>query len=482
MKAPFSVTIDETLFKYLHEHLFPGDNDEHGAVLIAGISETDRGTRFLVREVIPAVAGRDYVPGTRGYRALTARFVAELANRCDNERLCYMPVHCHPGHGPVQFSSDDLASHERGYPAILEITQDGPVVPLVFSKDAVAGIVWTPQGRFPIESMTIVSAQMRRMYPNAAKPSGAVGSFTDYDRQTRLFGDTGQAILSALKVGIIGLGGGGSLINEWIARLGVGHIVGIDFDRVDLTNLTRIVGATRWDARTILTKRKSRLLVDLGKRWSSYKVNVARRVARTANPAVRFEAIIGSVLDEATAKRLSDVDFLFLASDSIQSRLVFNALVQQYLIPGIQIGAKVSANRKTGEITDIFTASRPVLPGLGNGCLECNNLIPPDRLQRESLTPDERRAQDYVDDAEVHEPSVITLNVLSAGQAVNDFMMMFTGLFDSDVSLQHHMNFVRERKLRHVDAAQKRSCPDCSTHIKSRFARGDRTRLPCRST
>jgi len=75
-----------------------------------------------------------------------------------------MPVHCHPGRGPVQFSSDDLASHERGYPAILEITQGGPVVPVVFSKDAVAGIVWTPQGRSPVEPMTIVGPQMRNMY------------------------------------------------------------------------------------------------------------------------------------------------------------------------------------------------------------------------------------------------------------------------------------------------------------------------------
>ncbi len=480
MNGPFSVTITDTLFRDLQAHLFPGDNDEHAAVLIAGISKTPRGTRFLIREVIPAVFGRDYVPGSRGYRALTAQFVAEMANRCDNERLCYLPVHCHPGGGPVRFSSDDLASHERGYPAILEITQGGPVVPLVFSRDAVAGTVWTQTGRYPISHMTVVGPQVRYITSDGARKLKSARSHKDYDRQTRLFGAAGQEILTGLKVGIIGLGGGGSLVNEWLSRLGIGHIVAVDFDKVDVTNLTRIVGATRWDARTWLVGSSIRFLAKLGRRWASDKTEVARRVAKLANPSVQFEAIVGSVVDEAVAESLRDVDFLFLATDSIQSRLVFNALVQQYLIPGMQIGAKVSADRATGEIKNIFTATRPVLPGRGQGCLECNDLIPPDRLQLESLSVEERHSQAYIDDAEVHEPSVITLNVLSAAQAVNDLMMMFTGLFDADVSLRYQMNFVRERTLRPVEHATKFHCLDCSTQSKSRSARGGRSKLPCR--
>ena len=67
------------------------------------------------------------------------------------------------------------------------------------------------------------------------------------------------------------------------------------------------------------------------------KVEVAKRVAHEANPKVRFEAIEGSVVDASVACRLTDVDFLFLATDTMQSRLIFNVLVHQYLIPGIQI-------------------------------------------------------------------------------------------------------------------------------------------------
>src|SRR4051794_30459738 len=97
MKTPISVRMDEPLFRRLSEHLFPGDGDEHGAVVTAGIAETSRGTRLLARELFLARDGEDYVPGTRGYRALTARFVARVSDYCASEKLCYLAVHCHGG-------------------------------------------------------------------------------------------------------------------------------------------------------------------------------------------------------------------------------------------------------------------------------------------------------------------------------------------------------------------------------------------------
>ena len=69
-----------------------------------------------------------------------------------------------------------------------------------------------------------------------------------YDRQVRLFGDHGQEMLGKAKVAIVGLGGVGFLLAEYLARLGVGHFVLVDPDRVESTNLPRLVGATRWDA------------------------------------------------------------------------------------------------------------------------------------------------------------------------------------------------------------------------------------------
>src|SRR5487761_1341768 len=109
-------------WKQLNDHLFPGDYDEHGAVLLAGIAVGERGLRLLVREVILAKDGIDYVPGTRGYRALSPMFIAHAARRAQASGWAYLAVHCHRGSGKVSFSSTDIESHERGYPALRDLT------------------------------------------------------------------------------------------------------------------------------------------------------------------------------------------------------------------------------------------------------------------------------------------------------------------------------------------------------------------------
>jgi hypothetical protein len=135
--------IPEPLFEELTTHLFPGDGDEHEAVIIAGLCETGHEVRLLAREIVIAKDGIDYVPGTRGHRALTADFVSRISHRCAQEELGYFAVLCHGGDDCVDFSPTDLESHRRGYPALLDITNGGPVGALVFARNAVAGSIWT---------------------------------------------------------------------------------------------------------------------------------------------------------------------------------------------------------------------------------------------------------------------------------------------------------------------------------------------------
>jgi hypothetical protein len=477
MITPISLTISEPQFQTITEHLFPGDHDEHGLVVAAGFVSTPRGTRLLVRDIFLAQDGIDYVPGQYGYRALTARFVAEKSGYCADENLCYLAVHCHGGNDSVAFSPADSASHERGYPALLDITRGGPVGALVFARNAVAGDIWTPSGRYELDHVTVIGSKIRKIFPQKSLAPFNIDII--YDRNVRLFGDIGQSILSNLKIGIVGLGGGGSLLNEWLSRLGVGHIVAIDFDKVDITNLPRIVGATKGDAMAILTRRKNPWVRQIGKKFARNKVDVAHRVAKVANPKINYEAIVGNIIDDEIAHHLVDVDFLFLATDSIQSRLVFNSIVHQYIIPGAQIGIKPIID-ESHHVDQIQVASRIVMPFPGGGCLSCNGLIPADRLTREGLSSKELHLQRYIDDDDVASPSVITLNTLSAARVANDFMMMFTGLFNDQVKLDHLMEFAEARELHRVNHQENGKCIDCGYTHTSRRARGDRARLPCR--
>ncbi|HKV98629.1 MAG TPA: ThiF family adenylyltransferase [Vicinamibacterales bacterium] len=474
----WTLTLPALLAEQLHQHLFPGDGDEHGAVVLAGIADSLAGPRLLARDVVLAIDGKDYVPGQHGYRMLTPQFVSRVARRCRDERLAYLAVHNHGGTNHVQFSDDDYASHKRGYPALLDIVDGLPVGALVFAKAAVAGSLWiSPSHQLPLSEARVLGARIERLTPEPVAPPA--GRARTYDRQARVFGDRGQDILRRTKVGIIGAGGIGSLIVEFLSRLGVGHFVIVDPDIITETNVPRITGSTHRHAASWFTSgARPQWLRRIGERLARTKVRHMRRLIRRAQPRAKVEVIRDDVLRNAVAHRFCDCDYLVLAADSMQARLVFNALVHAFLIPGVQVGVKVPVDVLSGEVGEIFCADRPVLPS--SGCLWCNGLITAAGLQRESERPDERRAQRYVDEEEVIAPSVITLNAIAAALAANDFMFAMTGLTKPDTSLGYTMAWPRERAMSRVAPRRDPACPHCGSQHGSILARGDAADLHTR--
>ena len=434
----------------LMAHLYPGDEDEYGAVLRAGIVSCGDGLRLLVNAVEPARVGTDYVPGKYGYRALDPTFIHRQIVQCRNERMAYLAVHNHGSDRSVRFSKVDMDSHERGYPALRDIGKGVPVGALVFGRRAVAADIWMPDGtRHALGSYRIVGRTVRRLYSSPKRAAKAGASF---DRQVRMFGHAGQALLGASKVAVVGLGGVGSLVAEYLARLGVGHLVLIDLDVIEDTNLSRVVGATPLDVET-----------------GQFKTQIAVRHLREVGPNIRLDAIRGDVAMDPVAMKLRDCDFIFLAADSMRGRLVVNALVHQYLIPAVQMGAKIRSSGD-GAIEEAMCVVRQLRPG--TGCLWCNGLIDGTQLAIEAKTDEERKAQDY--GVREPNPSVITLNAVAAGQAVNDFLFDFLDLrSESDDAAYEHRHF-----LRHVvQKVVPRRDPDCRECGK-RLGAGDAMELP----
>ena len=478
MKTRYQFRMDDRMFDELRAHLFPGDHDEHGAIVAVGVCKVGRVTRLLARKLFLATDGVDHVPGKHGYRALTALFVAKVADYCADHGLGYFSIHNHGCSDKVCFSTPDLESHRRGYPALVDLLGGQPMGALVFGTNVVAGAVWMKEGVFDLESFTVVGPAITKMVPKVVRRTGYMPE--RYDRQARIFGDRGQEVLSGLKIVIIGVGGIGSLLSELLSKLGVGEILGIDYDKVEPSNLSRIPGATDLDAMTMLVTSRVEWIKRLGTKLARYKVDVAKRVAKAANPRVRYHTIRGNIVDRDVAEQMRDADFVFLAADSIQARLIFNNLVHQFLIPGIQFGAKVRAMPETGDITEIYSVTRTVLPRAGGGCLSCNNWIPASRLADEAETQEQRQAQRYVDDDEVVAPSVITLNAMAAAQGSNDFLMMIYGLLSQGVGLESQRYLFSDRCLETFVPTNVPTCFVCSPHEKSVWAKGDKAILPCR--
>jgi hypothetical protein len=466
------LVIPEGMYGQLQAHLFPGDGDEHGAVIAAGMSRTSDGRiRLLARTLHLAQDGVDYVPGKRGYRMLRANFIRDRVLTCRDERLVYLAIHNHGGTSSVGFSGDDFRSHERGYPALLDIARGMPVGALVFAQSAVAGDIWLPDGRrVEIADTSIIGRRLRRIAPAPRLHTGIIDP--DYDRQVRLFGDAGQSILASATVGIIGLGGVGSLLVEYLARLGVGRFILIDPERIEGTNRPRVVGATRWDARTFFTRAPwPEWLQRVVAQTATSKVRIASRVIRAANRHATIDALKADVLDPKVAAKLLDCDYLFLAADTMRARLLINAIIHQYLIPGVQVGSKVVHDKESGLITGVHSIVRPVTPE--SGCLWCNQLINRAKLQEEAQTERERQAQRYVDDKTVVAPSVITLNAVGAAQSANDFMFYMTGLASPEASTAYMRFDPRKRGVSLDSPRRSWDCTECGTGPKGRLARGD---------
>lgn len=471
MVTPWAFTCDRSLYDRLMSHLFPGDNDEHGASIAAGLVATERGTRLLARELFLARDGIEFVPGKRGYRRLTPEFVGEKIRYCRDQHLAYLAIHNHSGRDHVDFSGPDNASHERGYPALLDISGQ-PVGALVIAENAVAGDIWTEdRRRRQISETVVLGRNIERIYPSP--PAVPPSADPTYDRQVRIFGDRGQDLFNRVKVAVIGAGGVGMPLTSMLSRLGVGNLVVIDPDRIEPVNLPRLPEARQTDA--MLPLRRIETLGGLADRLSTPKVRLAKRIASRANPHIQFLGLRRSVVEPEVANSLVDCDFLFLAADSQLARMVFNAISYQFLIPGIQIGTRIDIDKTSGVVGDIRSNVRLVLPQ--TGCLRCNNLISPAGLQEESLGTVERQRNRYVD--EIEAPSVVTFNTLSAAQAATDFMLMFGGLIDDQAPTDYLRFRSRERKLEPVQGpALDAQCRDCSSTASSRRARGQGVELP----
>lgn len=459
----WSARIAQRDHEQLLAHLHPGGDDEHAAFLYAGEMASPEGERLLVRRVVP-VADSDFGPSDRGgYRQVAAHAIARAAIECEADGLRLMWAHSHPGaERHVGFSGPDRSTHERAHPHMIDMTGGKPVASLVFGTEAVAGEVWMPGGAVvEVDHLDVVGARTARLTA-APRPKGRVSA--RFARQVLMFGAAGQEALRGMTVAVVGAGGGGSLLVQSLAHLGVGHIIIIDFDRIDDTNLSRIVGATPRDAR------RRRL-----------KVDVLRRLVRSIDPGIKVTAIAGDVTYADDAAVLLGCDYVFSATDTQFARFAVNGICHQYLIPGAQVGAKVVTD-DDGAVQLAYAMHRPI--DLGGACLECGGGIDRDALRREQLDDGERRAQDYVgahDGGDIVDPSVITLNSAAVAMAMLDFQFAATGMFPVRMRLGQRVYHAPERALRVRDVRPRPGCRWCDRHASGgAFARGDDHPLPLR--
>ena len=165
-----------------------------------------------------------------------------------------------------------------------------------------------------------------------------------YSRQIMFaeIGEEGQARIAESKVVIIGCGALGAVQAETLARAGVGHLVLVDRDFVEESNLQRQIMFEESDALNRLPK----------------AVAAASRIARV-NSDVRVEPLVADVNFENIEEIISGASLVLDGTDNFETRFLINDACVKSKIPWVY-GAAVGS----------YGLTMTVVPG-ESPCLRC---------------------------------------------------------------------------------------------------------------
>ena len=162
-----------------------------------------------------------------------------------------------------------------------------------------------------------------------------------FQRLKLLIGANNFGKLSASTVAVFGVGGVGSFAVEALARSGVGHLILIDKDNIDVTNINRQLHA-------------------LDSTVGRSKVEVMRERIREINPAAQVDAIQKFFLPGENVEDffICRYDYVVDAIDTLTAKIF---LVEECTRRGIKIISSMGAGNKLDatrfKVGDIFQTS-----------------------------------------------------------------------------------------------------------------------------
>jgi molybdopterin/thiamine biosynthesis adenylyltransferase len=448
---PAEIRITERHWTQLRAHLL-ADDREHAAVLMAGAAQVGGDPILLVRELVP-LGEPDLLASSDLHLEVSPVSLARLLKRASLDGTSIIVCHSHPFPGPVGPSSIDLATERELCGRVASLRLDGrPVGALILGPDGASGRVWG-NGRPAAAVVRIVGGSVRVLQP---MPPAEIAEepAPSFARQMLLWGRGGQDRLGTAKAVVVGAGGTGSHVAQQLAHLGIGELAIVDPDVLETSNLSRVVGSTTDDV-------------------GAAKVEVAARAARAVRPDIRVVTIEASVLD-IDPTPLIGADVIACCTDGHGSRALLNELVQQYLVPVVDVGIEVQPGEVSSRAGGGVRVLRP-----GRPCLQCMRVLDPGLVREELLSDTERLRElelGYLRGGQIAAPAVVALNGVVASLAVTEICDLLIGLFAS--SPDRLIYRAETRAVASVGSGADGSCYVCGTD--GLLGRGDSRSLPRR--
>jgi len=238
-----------------------------------------------------------------------------------------------------------------------------------------------------------------------------------YNRQILLheFDVAGQERLQQARVLVVGLGGLGCPAALYLAAAGVGGLVLVDGDDVEVSNLQRQIAHTE---------------ADIG----NNKARSAAAAITALNPATRLDVLDSALAEDAMPGVVADVDLVLDATDNYPVRYALNRACIDAAVPLVS-GAAV---RSEGQVA-VFDPVR------GGPCYRC---LYPDTEAETALSCSE---------SGVLAPLVGTIGSLQAMEALK----VLTG-FGEPLRGKLLVVDLRNMEFRRLALSPRPGCPECS--------------------
>lgn len=402
MIAPRALALAGVQHERLRAHLFPGDGLEAAAVLLCS-QTAGSSPRLMVQEIleVPHEVCRLRRPD---FLAWPGEFIERALDRAEPSNLTLVLMHSHPG-AQFEFSTLDDTSDQELMRSALEnhgdfhcsaiMVPDGAIRARYYGRDLNAR---------PIELVTVVGDDILLWWAVDA----VLGIPTS---RPMAFTSDMTAELNRLTAMVIGVSGTGSLAAEQALRLGFKQVKLVDFDRMELKNINRIVNSKTVDAKA-----------------ARLKVEMFAEAGAEFRGSDAVEAIPHSILTRKAVLAASQCDVLFSCVDSLEARQVLDLIGATFLLPLFDVGVSIPTRTSRAKIAIGDVCGRIDYVQPGRSTLGDRGVYTPESLRAEYLrqnAPDAHRAEldaGYLKGMIEEAPSVISLNMRASAALMNEFI------------------------------------------------------------
>jgi len=393
-----SLAISERDYEPLFSHLITADRKEAAAILICGRTGIGR-DRLCVRKTI-LIPHDACLVRTSDRISWPGEHLEQAIDHADTIDGSIVLIHSHPS-GYFEFSSADNASDAITIPSLMHG---------VVNADARHGsAIMVPDGRIKLRLYTadMISELAEKIY--------SIGhNIRDLTKPTKVkpvaFTAAMTRDLRRMVVCVVGVSGTGSIVAEILARLGVGTLILIDFDRVEEKNLNRIIYATP---------------EDIGK----YKTHVLRDAIRRCSPSTKVVTLETSIAHHDTLVAVSGSDTIFSCVDSFEGRYYCDLASQTFICPLIDIGVTVPTREDAPfqrAILDVCGRIDYVYPGgstlWDRGQITAAALSAEYKRRVDPVAYQREIEEGYISGLPEEAPTVISLNMRASSAGVNEWL------------------------------------------------------------